>query len=48
MGACRWLTGEEFSAQTAAATQDGPPGEAARMAFTIEVPPHPYRVFSTR
>jgi hypothetical protein len=43
------LTGEDVSAQTgAAATQGGPPGEAPRAAFTIQVPPHSYRVFSTR
>jgi hypothetical protein len=43
------LTGEDVSAETvAAATQGGPPGEAHRTAFTIQVPPHSYRVFSTR
>ena len=42
------LTGEELPAETAAARQNEPPGEAPRTAFTIQVPPHSYRVFSTR
>jgi hypothetical protein len=43
------LTGEDVSAETAAAaTKGGPPDEAPRTAFTIQVPPHSYRVFSTR
>lgn len=42
------LTGEELSAQTATATEGGPPGEAPRTAFSIQMPPHSYRVFSTR
>lgn len=43
------LTGEDVSAPAAAAAQGGgPPGEAPRTAFSIQIPPHSYRVFSTR
>jgi hypothetical protein len=42
------LTNEAVPAQpAAAATQGGPPGEAPRTAFSIQLPPHSYRVFST-
>ena len=42
------LTGEEVSAGAAGAAQGGPPGEAPRTAFNVQIPPHSYRVFSTR
>ena len=43
------LTGEEISAETGgSAAPGGPPGEAPRTAFTVQVPAHSYRVFSTR
>ncbi|HEY6924587.1 MAG TPA: hypothetical protein VI653_14035, partial [Steroidobacteraceae bacterium] len=42
------LTGEDVSAEGGAAAQGGPPGEAPRTAFSIPIPPHSYRVFSTR
>ncbi len=49
LGRRGFLTGEEVSAEnTAAAAHDGAPGEAPRTAFSVQVPPHSYRVFSTR
>jgi len=43
------LTGEEISAETGgSAAPGGPPGEAPRTTFTVQVPAHSYRVFSTR
>jgi hypothetical protein len=42
------LTGIDVPAQTADSAQGGPPGEAFRTEFSIRIPPHSYRVFSTR
>jgi hypothetical protein len=42
------LAGEDVPAQAAASAQGGPPGEASRTEFSIQIPPHSYRVFSTR
>jgi hypothetical protein len=42
------LTGEDVPAQTAASAQAGAPGEASGMEFSMQIPPHSYRVFSTR
>jgi hypothetical protein len=42
------LAGEDVPAQAAASAQGGPPGEAPRTEFNIQIPPHSYRVFSTR
>jgi len=42
------ITGEDTPAQAAADAHSGPPGEAARTEFRIQIPPHSYRVFSSR
>jgi len=42
------LTDQDLTAQTAVPAQGGPPGEASRTEFSVEIPPHSYRVFSTR
>jgi hypothetical protein len=42
------LTGKDVPAQTADSAEGGPPGEAYRTEFSIQIPPHSYRVFGTR
>jgi hypothetical protein len=42
------LNGEDVPARPADGPKGGAPGEASRTEFSIQIPPHSYRVFSTR